>query len=296
MATRFEILLYGEREADLRAAGEQALDEVDRLESQLSLYRPASEIAAVNRLAARQPVRVSPELFALLALAQQLHQETGGAFDITIGPLVRCWGFMGGTGSLPTAPAVAAARERVGMHHVILNRDDGSVRFDRQGVMIDLGAIGKGYAIDCAVQILRDCGMTSGLMHGGTSTTYALGTPPSGCGWKIELPGIPELGLHAKEVELRDEALSVSAVWGRSFAAEGKTYGHVLDPRTGQPVEAALLTAVGLPNATETDALSTALLVASATGQASLVTALRPGMRHFVARKCDGGVTAEGNL
>jgi thiamine biosynthesis lipoprotein len=290
MATRFEILLYGGREADLRAAAEEALDEVDRLESQLSLYRPASEIAVVNRLAARQPVRVSPSVFDLLSLAQRLHQETAGAFDITIGPLVRCWGFMGGTGSLPTDQAVAEARNLVGMYHVKLDRADCSVRFDREGVMIDLGAIGKGYAIDCAVQLLRDSGMTSGLIHGGTSTTYALGTPPEAPGWRIELPGIPEVGFHPIALELRDEALSVSAVWGRSFTAGGKAYGHVLDPRTGQPVEGALCTAVGLPSATETDALSTALLVAAGTGQASSITELRPNLRHFVARK-DGIVT-----
>ena len=296
MATRFEILLYGEREADLRAAGEQALDEVDRLESQLSLYRPASEIATVNRLAARQPVRVSPPVFELLSLAQRLYQETAGAFDITIGPLVRCWGFMGGTGSLPTEKAVTEARNLVGMNHVKLDPAECTVRFDRDGVMLDLGAIGKGYAIDSAVQILRDCGITSALLHGGTSTTYALGTPPAATAWKIELPGVPEIELKPVAVELRDEAISVSAVWGRSFISGGTSYGHVLDPRTGQPVAGALCTAVGLPSATETDAFSTALLVAAGTGQASAIVGLRPDMRRYVAQKGDGVGTTDGNM
>ena len=153
MATRFEILLHGAKEAALRAAGEEALDEVERLEAQLSLYRPASEIARVNALAARQAVRVSPPVFELLKKAQQLHEETGGAFDITIGPLVRCWGFMGGQGHLPAPEELAAARALVGMCHVRLDGDDFSVRFDRAGVMIDLGAIGKGHAIDCAARL-----------------------------------------------------------------------------------------------------------------------------------------------
>jgi len=114
MATRFEILLHGENEAALRAAGEEALDEVGRLEAQLSLYRPASQIARVNALAARQAVRVSPPVFQLLQLAQRLHQETGGAFDITLGPLVRCWGFMGGTGRMPEPEELAGARALAG--------------------------------------------------------------------------------------------------------------------------------------------------------------------------------------
>ena len=95
MATRFEIVLHGTNSVSLRAAGEEALDEVDRIEALLSLYRPSSEIAHINARAAREPVRVSPEVFQLLQRAQTLSAATGGAFDITIAPLVRCWGFMG---------------------------------------------------------------------------------------------------------------------------------------------------------------------------------------------------------
>src|SRR6185436_12336620 len=94
MATRFEIVLHGDNPVALRAAGEEALREIERLEAQLSLYRPASEIFHLNARAAREPVKVSPALFALLQRAKRLHEETDGAFDITIAPLVRCWGFM----------------------------------------------------------------------------------------------------------------------------------------------------------------------------------------------------------
>src|SRR5438309_271553 len=101
MATRFEIVLQGENPVSLRAAGEEALDEIARLENQLSLYRPTSEIAHLNARAAHEAVRVSPGVFALLQQARQLSEESGGAFDITIAPLVRAWGFMGGSGELP---------------------------------------------------------------------------------------------------------------------------------------------------------------------------------------------------
>jgi thiamine biosynthesis lipoprotein ApbE len=113
MATRFELVLHGDDAIALRAAGEEALNEIDRLENQLSLYRPGSEIAQLNARAAREAVRVTPELFTQLQHAQQLHVETQGAFDITIAPLVRCWGFMGGTGKMPTAEQVAEARAKI---------------------------------------------------------------------------------------------------------------------------------------------------------------------------------------
>jgi thiamine biosynthesis lipoprotein len=193
MATRFEVLLHGGSPADLRAAGEEALNEVDRLEAQLSLYRPASQIARVNALAARQPVRVSPPVFQLLEQAQRLYEETGGLFDIAIGPLVRCWGFMGGQGRMPGPEPLAAARALSGMRHLTLDRADFSVRFDREGVMIDLGAIGKGYAIDCAARSLREAGVTSALLHGGTSTTFAIGAPPDAPAWQVAVASPPAL-------------------------------------------------------------------------------------------------------
>ena len=131
MATRFELVLHGENASSLRAAGEEAFAEVERLENQLSLYRPGSEIAQVNARAAREAVRVSPEVFSLLQHAAKLSAETGGAFDITIGPLVRCWGFMGAIGKMPSPEEVAEAQAKVGMQHVILDTSNRTVRFAR---------------------------------------------------------------------------------------------------------------------------------------------------------------------
>ena len=277
MATRFELVLHGENATRLRAAGEAALKEIERLEAQLSLYRPSSEIARVNTSAAREPVCVSPSVFRLLQHARQLQQESGGAFDITVAPLVRCWGFMHGNGRLPTSTEIDEARARSGMAHVILDEENFSVRFDREGVMIDLGAIGKGYAIDCATDILREAGVASALLQGGTSTVYAIGAPPDADGWKIAIEPPPGQPRQETSVMLRDNALSVSAVWGKSFAAEGRKFGHVIDPRTGWPVNNAVLAAVVLPSATETDALSTALLVLGLEGYKA-ISGLRPGM------------------
>lgn len=284
MATRFEIVLHGESTSRLRGAGEAALAEVERIEAQLSIYQPTSELGRVNACAARQPVRVTPAVFRLLEQARLLQGESGGAFDIAIAPLVRCWGFMDGSGSWPDPAEVDRVRQQVGMQHVILDEENLTVRFDREGVMLDLGAIGKGYAIDRGAEVLREAGVTSALLHGGTSTVYGLGKPPEDEAWKVAIES--PLGGDATPqwlatVPLQDEALSVSAVWGKCFEHEGKTFGHVLDPRAGQPVANAVLAAVVLPSATETDALSTALLVLGAEGHEKIAQ-LRPLMRTLV--------------
>src|SRR5581483_11423935 len=263
MATRFELVLHGNNPVALRAAGEEALREIERVEAQLSLYQPTSEIAHLNARAAQGAVRVTPSLFRLLQHARRLHQETGGAFDITVAPLVRCWGFMGGTGQVPCSEALAEARAKIGMEWLELKEDDFTVRFGREGVMLDLGAIGKGYALERAASLLLEAGVASALLNGGTSTIQALGHPPESECWKVAVeypaPERPDgRPLPLATVELRDEALSVSAVWGKSFQVDGKIFGHVLDPRTGQPATDAGLAAVVLPSAMETDALSTA--------------------------------------
>jgi len=288
MATRFEIVLYGDDLVSLRAAGEEALNEIERLDKQLNLYNPASEIACINARAAREPVRVEPGLLQLLEDAQRLHEETGGAFDITVAPLLRCWGFLGGRGKVPTSAELAEARAKSGMHLVRLDHENRTVQFLRDGVMLDLGAIGKGYAVQQAINLLQEAGVGSAILHGGTSTVYGLGHPPEAAAWKVaveypaENPDIPPALLAL--VPLKDEALSVSAVSGKAFRANGRTYGHVIDPQTGQPASSAALAAVVLSSATETDAFSTALLTLGVKGH-NQIASLRPGMRTLVIGK-----------
>jgi len=294
MATRFEIVTYGDHEASLRAAAEEALNEIQRIEAQLSLYRPDSEVAHLNARAAREWVRVSPEVFRLIERAAYLSSKTDGAFDVTIAPLVRCWGFMGGTGRRPTPEALEQARQTVGMQLVELDPENFAVRFLRPGVMLDFGAIGKGHAIDQAAQLLREEGITSAILHGGTSTVFAVGKPPDQPAWKVAIEAPPETeGAQPKPravVELHDEALSVSAVWGKSFSSAGKTFGHVIDPRTGYPAENAHLAAVILPSAAETDALSTALLTIGPAGQDAIASFL-PNLRSLVMTLSPGAAT-----
>ena len=187
------------------------------------------------------------------------------------------------------------------MHLVELDPGNFTVRFAREGVMLDLGAIGKGYAIERAAELLREAGVTSALLHGGTSTVYALGEPAAGETWTVAVEN-PKTALSAAAgsgqpptvgvaplvtVPLKDEAMSVSAVWGKSFEAGGKRLGHVLDPRSGQPVSGAVLAVVVLPSATETDALSTALLTLGLEGH-DRIAGLRPGIRCLAVAEHSG--------
>ena len=279
MATRFEMVLHGEDELGLRAAGEEALDEITALASQLNFYGADSEITRINAGAALGPVPVEPGLFRLLQEAKRVHGLSGGAFDITVAPLMRCWGFADGKHRVPSPGELAKARECVGMDLVHLDAETFTVQFERPGVRVDLGAIGKGFALEIAGEILREAGVTSALIHGGTSTVCAIGSPPAEAFWKtaIEHPGwgrpdadVPEHKRLVAVAKLRDEALSVSAVWGRAFEERGVSYGHVLDPRSGQPAQNALLAAVALPSGTAADARSTALLVSGGAGLAAL--------------------------
>ncbi|HET6456970.1 MAG TPA: FAD:protein FMN transferase [Armatimonadota bacterium] len=255
MATRFELVLNGEDPVRLRAIGEEALGEIERLDRQLSFYRPESDVSSINARAAKEPVKVEPRLFRLLVLCRELSLKTSGAFDITIAPLMRAWGFAGGKGKTADSAEVKTARKVVGMGHLKL--DNFTIRFESQGMAIDLGAIGKGYAIEQAAEILRENGIEGGLIHGGTSTVYAIGVQADGSPWRIALAD-PLSGC----IDLRDSSLSISAVHGKSFTADGIEFGHVLDPRTGKPVKDNQAAAVVGPSATICDALSTALLVA----------------------------------
>ena len=265
MATRFEIVLHGANPISLRAAGEEALEEIEWVEAQLSIYRTDSQINHANLRAAFQPVKLEPTIFELLKHCEHLSSVTQGAFDITLGPLVRCWGFMGGSGQLPAPEAIAAAQALVGMHHVHLDEQAYTVQFDREGVLLDLGSIGKGYALERAKEILVENGIQSALIHGGTSTVATIGIPPDQDAWKIAITqptGETEETTTMGIAELTGNALSVSAVWGKSFKTGDREYGHVLAARTGQPTAGAVQAAVTLPSATDADALSTALLVA----------------------------------
>lgn len=262
MATVFEIVAYGPGEELVARVAERAFVEVDRIEERLSYYRPHSDVCRANREAHDHDVEVGVDFIAVVGAAQILHAATGGAFDPTVGPLMKCWRFHDGKGAMPAPEALAAARRVVGLRHVALDAERRAVRYAMPGVELDLGAIGKGYAVDKAVSVLRSYRIDRAVVHGGASSAYAMEPPPGESGWPFRLraPRDPEKGYG--EVVLRERAISGSAHHDeRSFVAGGRRYGHELDPRTGSPAEGRAAAWALAPTATESDALSTAFFV-----------------------------------
>jgi thiamine biosynthesis lipoprotein len=260
MACKFEVTLPSELEQHLDAA-HRALDGVDRLEEQLSIFRESSELSAINREAAGGPVAVEEGLFDLLAACQELHRATGGAFDITSTPLSRAWGFLRREGRLPTEEEIAEALGRVGMHHVALDPAVRTVRFAREGMALNLGSIGKGYALDRVAADMAAAGVKTALLTAGASSVLGLGTGVSGAGFVVGLRDPFQHDQRMGTVTLRNAALGVSGTGEQHFLIDGRRYGHILDARTGWPVVDRAYVAVVAPTAAMADALATAFFV-----------------------------------
>ena len=238
-----------------------ALDMIHGLEAQMTVYRPDSELSQLNRRAASKPVSVEPSLFRLLLLARDISRETAGTFDPTSGPLIALWRTCRGEGRIPTADEIAAALAVTGMSHVHFDENAQSVRFDRPGVELNLGAIGKGHAVDRAAAFLVQEGIEEWLFHGGFSSVLVRGDHGGCGGWPVGIrnPLLPHERLAT--IVLKNQSLSTSGSNVQFSGTAGKRYGHIVDPRTGWPAEELLSVTVLAPTAAAADALSTAFFV-----------------------------------
>jgi thiamine biosynthesis lipoprotein len=261
MGTVFTVAVYGRDRTFLSEVVEEVFDEVDRLDEQMSNYKPQSELSAINRTAASQPVLVEPGLFHLLEISVARSEETDGAFDVTVGPLMKSWGFFRGRGRLPTPAEIKQVLKRVGYQHLKLDAERRTIRFDTEGVEIDLGGIAKGYAVDRAVEILRSNGIASALVSSGMSSIYALGSPPGEHGWKITVRDPYDAHKAGDVFHLQNYSVSISGSYEKFFKIAGKNYCHIMNPHTGWPVSGILSTAVLAPTATDTDGRSAGFFV-----------------------------------
>ena len=159
MGTAYSIVAYGEDQGRLQSAVSQGLEEARRLDEMLSNYKPTSEWSMVNRMAGSGPVHITPELFQLLSACVEYSQESEGAFDITVGPLMRVWGFYKGSGHLPHRAEVWGALNKIGYKNIVLDPVHQTVKFAIASLELDPGGIGKGYAVDRIAQILKDDGV-----------------------------------------------------------------------------------------------------------------------------------------
>lgn len=263
LGTLCEITVYDEEPKRAELATNLAFEEMQRVERLLSNYDPESELSRMNRMAASGPFGVSVGLFEFMTQCQMFYRITEGAFDPTVGPLVRAWGFFGSQPRVPALDEVEAARAKVGMGKVELDEAHEMIRFLVQGMEIDPGGIGKGYAVDRAVEALRRSGIVSALVNAGGSTLYAVGSPPGRGFWRIGVkdPSVPDRAVIF--VPLRDNSLSTSGSLERHVREGGRTFGHIFDPRSGMPVEGVLEVSAVAPTATESDALTKAAFVLS---------------------------------
>ena len=264
MACQFAILLNDGQYTNGPESALQALDLVDRLEDQMSVYRESSEISQLNRMAARQPVVVEPRLFELLQVAMEIYSAIGGAFDITSAPLSKLWGFSRRQGEMPSEVDIEAVLENVGSHLLELDQKNRTIAFSRSATEINLGGIGKGFALDRCQELLRAEGVEHVLMHGGKSSVMAQGnrwTAEPLHGWKVGVRHPLRADSRLLEIQLHDQALSTSGAATQSFHHQGKRYGHILDPRNGYPSAGVYSATVVADSAAVADALSTAFYV-----------------------------------
>ncbi len=254
MGSAYSLILYGEDRGRLEGASEDAFDEVRRLDRMLSNYRLESEWSKVNREAAAHPVKVSAELFRLLADCVEYSRRSDGAFDISVGPLMKVWGFYKGTGHLPHRAEILGALTTVGYRNILLDANDSTVRFAKQGVELDPGGIGKGYAVDRMVDVLRKDGVTTALVSASGSSIYAMGAPPGEAGWKVRIRDPKNEAKTVEEVTLKNESMSTSGNYEKFFWADGRIYSHIMDPRTGYPSQGMLSASVITPLTLDSEA------------------------------------------
>jgi thiamine biosynthesis lipoprotein len=285
MGTDYTLYIYA---ADATAADREAecvFEIVDRIDELLSNYKPESELSRINREAGQHAVTTDPETFRFLQQSLGWSARSDGAFDVTVGRLMKVWGFFRSSGRVPSDAELEQVRAATGWRHVVLDAATRTVRFTSPDVELDPGGIGKGFAVDAAVEALRADAVGAALLSAGSSTIYALGAPPGRAGWQVQIPDpqhrVPE-GVAEPSVVLRDTSLSTANCTEKHFEAAGHQYCHIMDPRTLRPAEGMVQATVIARSATDSDALSNAFFVLDRAGRQRLMRSLPTEDRALV--------------
>jgi len=231
-------------------------DELERLERLLSKYKPESEVSQLNKLG---KLKVSPETFYILKKSKEIWQLSSGAFDVTVAPLVDLWGFTNKNFTVPADEKIKNILNLIGSDKILLQNNENVVVFKFPGMKIDLGAIAKGYAVDCAVKKLKEKGIDSCLINAG-GQVYCLGKK-FGLPWKVAIKGARGKGL-AGFLELTDRSVATSGDYEQYFIKDNKRYAHILNPETGYPADSGIMAVTVIaPDGLTSDALATAIFV-----------------------------------
>ncbi len=258
MGTVLEVTLCEQRKIVSSQTIEALFATATQLDALFSTFSPVSTVSILNAHAGHGALAAPPDLIELLTLSKHYWRLTHGTFDITVGPLVAAWSDAGRTQVLPSPVVLKNARVRMGSDKIMFSSHN-RVSLGRAGMAIDLGGIAKGYALDRLTYALKDQDIDSALLDFGQSSIWALGSPPDAPYWRllVQRPDGESVGI----LSLRNQALSISASFGQRFTIQGRQYGHIIDPRTGEPLTRDLLACVIAPDATQAEALSKALLI-----------------------------------
>lgn len=259
MGTLCEIRALGKDKGKVNQAVNRAFEDMTKLEVILSTYRLESEASRLNRASVGSSQPTSIDLMAILRLSQLYAQQTGGSFDVTVGPLLKVWGIQK-EGRIPNDQEITSTLGSVGFRYLELNEEHQTVRLLKPGMALDFGGIGKGHALDRAGEILKTSGVDCALLNFG-GNILAIGTPPSKKTWIVEISDPANPSASLADLEIANASVSTSSQIERLKNAKGKRVGHIVDPRSGKPVEFEGSVTVVAPTAAQADALSTALLV-----------------------------------
>lgn len=260
MGTWASLTIVTEDSAAVADLALQALLAFHHVDSLMSNWTNNSEVARINREAGRHEITVDPEVARVLDFAQQVSVESGGAFDITVEPLVRLWGFLGGKPRVPQPQEISACLDRIGHDKIRFDPGDETLHFLREDVRIDLGGIAKGYGVDIAGDVLRRAQVTDVLIDL-SGNMFAGGSAADHKGWNV---GIRDPFGHYEYIgrlRLYDESVATSGDYEQFVAADGKRYGHILDPRTGWSAHGLASVTIVSEDAMTADAWATALFV-----------------------------------
>jgi thiamine biosynthesis lipoprotein len=288
MGTRFQIIVYAADEAAADRAVKAAFERIAGLDGIMSDYRPTSELMQLCAQAGGEPVRVSDDLFFVLSRAQELSRRSGGAFDVTVGPVVRLWRQARKTRRLPDPKELNRARELVGYSMVRLDEKARTVQLLKPGMQLDLGGIAKGYAADAALAVLKKHGIDRALVAAGGDIAVS-GPPPDTAGWAIGIAPLenPE-ARPRRSLRLRDAAVSTSGDAEQFVEIDGRRYSHIIDPRTGMPVIGRSSVTVMARDGTTADSLATAVSVLGPERGLALVEDTE-GAAAYIVRKTEKG-------
>lgn len=282
MGSEFKIVLYSPDEQTARRASRSAHDRIKALDAIFSDYQPDSELMRLCAQAGGPPARVSDDLLEILLRSRALFERSQGAFDVTVGPIVRLWRRARRDRKMPDAELLSKARALVSMDLVEIDRAARTVRLQKRGMKLDLGGIAKGYASDAAIATLRAHGITRALVAGAGDVVVS-GPPPGRDGWVVGIGPLDDPNSRPSVfLSLRDAAVSTSGDAERFVMIDGKRYSHIVDPRTGLGIVNRSSVTVIAPNGTTADALATAVYGLGTTAGLALVESTEGASAYVV--------------